>query len=401
MQVLRAWFASTICLLLLICVPAPARGSSMQLLTQDKGWVLSNRHLFWTADNGSHWKDITPRAVGFIDAVFFLDTSRGWVLFSDGDEKSNLISFRLASTTDSGQTWAITPVKVPSQKPEELDGRTWLNFVDPLRGWMVLRANSSSAFSWGLLLKTDNGGKSWKELPQAPAAGQPVFATAHDGWISGPGWAGMFSTHDGGKTWGGGPSLEDLPPSMPAPGYGDVKFINAKHGFLPIWLQAAADAEEPRGTALALYVTEDGGRTWKRDRTLIDRGAFTKDGAALSRIGASTVVPDHSGTGWTLLVAFNDRKHLSRVALMTVGNQGEVTTDAAPSVTSENVLWRPGDDVAELSFTSSVQGWVRTALGDLLLTVDGGATWKNIGPAQRPVAPAINFPTTFRKFHQS
>jgi photosystem II stability/assembly factor-like uncharacterized protein len=180
-----------------------------------------------------------------------------------------------------------------------------------------------------------------------------------------------------------------------------VKFINAKHGFLPIWLQAAADAEEPRGTALALYVTEDGGRTWKRDRTLIDRGAFTKDGAALSRIGASTVVPDHSGTGWTLLVAFNDRKHLSRVALMTVGNQGEVTTDAAPSVTSENVLWRPGDDVAELSFTSSVQGWVRTALGDLLLTVDGGATWKNIGPAQRPVAPAINFPTTFRKFHQS
>lgn len=394
MEVLRAWFVSTMGLLLLVCAPALARGTSMQLLTQDKGWALSNRHLFWTADNGSHWKDITPRAVGFIDDVFFLDTSRGWVLFNDSDEKSDLISFRLASTADSGQTWTIIPIKVPNQEQDELSGSAWLDFIDPLHGWFMLQRNSSAAFSLGRLFATSDGGASWHELG-APIAGRPVFVTALDGWISGnSGPKGMYSTHDGGKSWQeDGPPLQKLPASLPTePGYGDVKFTNAKHGFLVIWLGPSNDAEEPRGEALVLYVTDDGGRNWKRDRVL------TTDHSKFLRLGASTVVPDPSGTGSALIVRFNDRKHLNRLTLMTA-RQGETTTDVAPSVSSENILWRQGDDVAELSFTSGARGWARTALGDLLLTMDGGATWKDISPTRVPAAPATKPPATFRDFH--
>src|SRR5215472_8940069 len=295
MEVLRAWFAARMALALLVCAPALGWGTSMQLLTPDKGWAVTGGRLFWTADNGSHWKDITPRAIGFIDTVFFLDTSRGWVLFSDGDENSNLISFRLASTTDSGQTWAITPLEVPDQRADELDGRAWVDFVNPLHGWIILLRNSSSAFSLGRLFATSDGGESWREFGP-PVAGRPVFNTTKDGWISGPGWAGMFSTYDGGKTWqDNGPSLQDLPPSLPTqPSYGDVKFTDAKHGAVPIWLQPSNDAEESRGTALVLYVTDDGGRTWKRERTLTDRGTFSKYGGALSRIGVDALGRVHT-----------------------------------------------------------------------------------------------------------
>jgi len=388
--------ASTIAVLLL-CSSALAQ--NMRLLAPDTGWALSGTRLYWTADNGTHWKNITPQSQGAIDDVYFLDASHGWVLFSHGDEDNNegnnTVSFEVARTIDSGETWAITPIAVPSQEPTELNGRGHINFADPQHGWAVLLANSDAATEWGLLLATDDGGTSWKELPQPPVVGRPVFAAAQNGWISGPAWAGgIYSTRDGGKSWQpDGPSLESLPPSLPTrASYGDVKFTDANHGFVPIWLRASSNVEEPRGTALILYTTEDGGRTWGRDKTLADRGAFSKTGAALSRIGASAVVPDPSGGVSSFLVAFNDRKHLNRVTLMTVG-RGETWTDATPAAISENVLWRQGDDVAELSFTNAEQGWARTSLEDLLLTTDGGKTWKNISPVlvTRPtVIPTTN-----------
>ena len=379
------WFAFP---MILLCASALAQTTSMQLLTPDTGWALSNSHLFWTTESGNHWRDVTPHVTGHIDDVFFLDTSRGWALLSSS-ENSDMVSFRLARTADSGQTWTITPIKVPNQEQDELSGSAWLDFIDPLHGWFMLQRNSSAAFSLGRLFATSDGGASWHELG-APIAGRPVFATALDGWISGnSGPKGMYSTHDGGKSWQeDGPPLQELPASLPTrPTYGDVKFADAKHGSLLISLAASNDVEEPRGEALVLYVTDNGGRTWKPDRTLTDKGAFTKHGAALSRLGAHCLVPDSSGSGSTLIVRFNDRKHPNRVTLMTA-RQGEITTDAAPAASSESVLWRQGDDVAELSFFTSAEGWARTSLGDLLLTTDGGATWKDISPT--PVArPAV------------
>ncbi|HXC44348.1 MAG TPA: glycoside hydrolase domain-containing protein [Candidatus Dormibacteraeota bacterium] len=399
MAAMRRIFIAFSFLLLVSWTPVLGQNASMQLITSEKGWALDNRRLFWTNDDGSHWKDVTPphQESETITDTFFLDVSHGWVLLCGEQEGENTLSFNVAYTSDSGGTWAVAPVRVPSQKPDELDGHAWLDFVDPLHGWMVLHANSSSAFSWGLLLATDDGGKNWKELAQAPIAGRPIFATPQEGWISGNGGPkGMYSTHDGGISWQyDGPTLENLPSSLPTnPSYGDMKFTDANHGFLVIYLSPATDAEEPRGTAMALYVTSDSGRTWKYDRVLIDRGALTKNVGVLSRLVAGYVIPSVSEAG-SLLVAFNDRKNLNRVTLMNIAHQGEATTEGTPSTRSENVLWRPGDDIAALSFVSGARGWARTSLGDLLLTSDSGATWKNINPIPvvRPAAaPTANGP---------
>ncbi len=272
---------SLLALILFPCIPALGQNPSMQLITAKSGWAIDNHRLFWTSDNGSHWKDVTPAhgpSENLTD-VFFSDESHGWALLYAEDDDQGKLTFRVAGTADSGQTWTVALVKIPSQKPDELSGYGWLDFIDPLCGWMVLQAKSSSAFSWGLLLATSDGGKSWNELPQAPMAGRPVFATPRDGWVAGnAGGGGIYSTHDGGRTWqGDGPPLENLPQSLPTRAtYGDAKFTDARHGFLPIWLRPSSDAEEPRGTALVLYVTDDGGRSWKLDRTLTDQGASTK-----------------------------------------------------------------------------------------------------------------------------
>jgi photosystem II stability/assembly factor-like uncharacterized protein len=347
----------------------------MKLLSSQSGWVLSGKHLYWTADNGGHWTDITPRGEGLTD-VFFRDESRGWALLSSPTGNANLISFRLASTSDSGKNWSISPVKVSSQKPEALDGSGWLEFADPLHGWVLLPAQSSSALSWGLLLATDDGGKNWKELPQAPVAARPAFVTALEGWLAGPGWAGIYRTRDGGKSWqSGGPSLEDLPASLPTrTSYGDMKFTDAKHAFLPIWLSPQTDAENPRGTALVLYVTNDGGSTWIREITQTDR-SFTKSGAPLWHFGPSSLTLDSSGTAVLITVTASDGSHPDRLSLTLATHEGGTTHSNA-----ENALQGHGS-ITDLSFVSSTNGWASTSSGSLLSTTDGGRTWKDVSPS--------------------
>ncbi len=358
----------------------------MKLLAAKVGWASTGHNLFWTTDDGGHWKDITPPAQGDLKDVFFLDESHGWALLDSYDEQGGTVSFHLSATSDSGQNWTITPIRVPSQKPDELSGVGWISFADPLHGWIVLRANSSSAFSWGLTVSTEDGGKNWKELAQSPIAGRPVFATLKEGWITGNGGGGgIYSTRDGGKTWReAGASLQGLPSTLPtSPWYEDVKFIDAKHGLLPIYLSPSpGEVQASKGPALVLYATDDGGQTWKPDRNLVDQSKAPS-------IGASALVRGPSGMGPVLLAVFNDEKHADQVTLMTLAQPGPTTTEAAPKVRSETIPWRRGDLIVQLSFISAAEGWALTRSGDLLLTADRGVTWSDISPvkAPRPAAP--------------
>ena len=396
MQALRSklHIALAICFFL-VSVDAFAADRSMQLITSSTGWAIDGGRLFWTEDNGTSWRDISPPRFKSVTDVMFLDTSHGWVILAneDGDGK---IAFSAASTNDAGLNWIVSHVNVPSQRRDELDGVGWLNFIDPLHGWAVLHARSSSAFSWALLLGTDDGGKSWNELPQAPIAGRPVFVTPQDGWISGGGGGGgVYRTRDGGRSWqSAGPSLEDLPAAMPTRAeFGNVKFTDSRHGFLPIRLVPSTDAENPRGTGLVLYATEDGGDSWKIDRWLTDRSS-ARTGAPLSHTGPNTLAPGSSGGETVLITAADDsRTHPGRLTLSTVQPESKTV-----SVTSENLL-SERDWAVELSFPSSSHGWLRTSSASLLETDDGGAMWKDISPSHPHAAVAPRRGAAARRFN--
>jgi hypothetical protein len=93
---------------------------SMKLLTAEVGWAQNGQHLYWTTDDGAHWKDIAPPRSSnqSLGGVFFLDTSTGWVVLSHPEEKAEQ-QFRVAATSDAGATWLSSPIKLPWKRYAE------------------------------------------------------------------------------------------------------------------------------------------------------------------------------------------------------------------------------------------------------------------------------------------
>src|SRR5690349_6109620 len=86
-------FVFSLLIALCFCRPASAQqgagGKYMHVIAPGVGWVLMPGRLYWTTDGGGQWSDITPKSPcpsEAIVAVFFLDTSNGWVLLSGWDE---------------------------------------------------------------------------------------------------------------------------------------------------------------------------------------------------------------------------------------------------------------------------------------------------------------------------
>lgn len=207
---------------------------SMKLIAPNVGWATTGdgslRKLFWTADGGAHWRDITPnpfvnseaqkiemsrRPYGVeqtsIGDVFFLDTHRGWVLFccgyTDSKDPNLAIEYDLAKTTDAGATWSIARVNIPPDanyyNAGDANGGT-IEFADSLHGWLTLTSCGGHSCG-GPLLATSDGGRTWRATNGG--GGEPLLlVTPTFGWsveIPNP-WEGdeessLSITRDGAK----------------------------------------------------------------------------------------------------------------------------------------------------------------------------------------------------------
>jgi hypothetical protein len=264
MQIVRNHLSVTL-LLVVLCATATAQVRSMKLLTAEIGWAATNDRLFWTANGGSEWRDITPNTAskGVISSVFFLDTSTGWALFVHGD-KNDEAHFELASTANSGKDWSVAHLIIPhlNQRQFPVSGPSRMDFVDNIHGWMDLDVESNANFRAGILLVTIDGGKTWDWAPKSPgAAGRIYFIDTENGWLAGgPGDQKLYATHDGSKSWqevllkapaairpATNPTF-DRPPVCADP----------KHCFLAV----TYSGPEGSASALVLFSSEDGARTW-------------------------------------------------------------------------------------------------------------------------------------------
>jgi photosystem II stability/assembly factor-like uncharacterized protein len=200
-------FLLTLCLFRDTKAQTVGRIESMKLLTADTGWAATRSHLFWTPDDGLHWKDITPKtaiSAVTISAVFFLDPSSGWVLLARNGMGEEQPEFELATTTNAGAEWATSRIKVPPLSPPEamLTGVGYMHFLDSGHGWINLSVASGSAFHPGATLSTQDGGKTWSWVPMgAGSAGPIMFTTLQDGWILSPDQTELYFTHDASKSW--------------------------------------------------------------------------------------------------------------------------------------------------------------------------------------------------------
>jgi len=282
-----------------------------------------------TTDGGRTWDRDSVPAAAKLDLRAIAATSRDVAhALSIGD------SSRIFRTTDGGRTWTL----------QFLSTRTG-SFFDAIQFWDAKHgiAMSDPVDGRFLIITTDDGGDTWKEMPASgmPAAlrGEGGFAASgtclivtgdSDAWLvsGGAAVARLYHSTDRGRTW----TVHDTPLRAGAPSMGifSVAFRDARHGVI-----AGGDYQQPALRGRNVAVTHDGGITWTlTDSTSSPAGyrsavAFLpkSDGSTLVAVGLTgTDVSRDGGRSWTLVgsVAYNSVAFATDGSGWAVGPKGRI-----------------------------------------------------------------------------
>jgi photosystem II stability/assembly factor-like uncharacterized protein len=139
-----------------------------------------------------------------------------------------------------------------------------LQFVDPVHGWFLWKKQGSAASNFGLLLATSDGGVTWTELPEPPSGGPMNFHTLQEGSMvaypqeEDPPGDVLYVTHDGGRTWRKTSITEPAICKDCRRAYELPTFRNPKRASMPVtfWAYESPNID-------TTYVTRDGGKSWQ------------------------------------------------------------------------------------------------------------------------------------------
>ena len=178
------------------------------------GRVNGPAALFASDDAGVHWKRLAlPPQIAMILDVKFLDPSTGFV-FAGTDPDAAKSHGLIAKTVDGGRTWKLV---YESRRPYEL---MWKGTFPSRRvGYATLQnystqaaqdpAAGAKAMPQRFVVKTDDGGDTWRELPMVENEKVQEFGIAfvdeQQGWVGAAPTG--FATTDGGATWTAVPAM--------------------------------------------------------------------------------------------------------------------------------------------------------------------------------------------------
>ena len=300
-----------------------------------------------TSNGGKLWKTARPSDGGAYSANALAPVPGGglWVAGSEGWDGA-LVS----RSADQGATWAYASVPTLEYL---------LGIAAPTR------KVGFAAGTGGALLRTADGGRTWKKVATAPHGDLLGlhFASAADGWtlandrvaVAGT----VERTTDGGATW---------TPQTTAPG----TFLYAVDSVgKDVWVAGGDPSAGPllggervSGDGVLLH-SPDGGATWETQ---------WGGGAADLRLNDVDMLDDQ--TGW----AVGDATAAQHAIVLR-------TTDGGASWTAQY----PGDVTFDLAAVHVLDAQTAWAVGDgeqVLRTSDGGATWTTtrgdvVGPVTR------------------
>jgi len=212
----------------------------------------------------------------------------------------------------------------PAPLPEGFRYRS-IAFLDERRGFIAGDA--------GTLLASEDGGQTWQRRPLPVKDNLTwIHFTGESLWISG--WSGvMLHSSDGGKTW-------VTQNSGVTQGLESVYFTDPQHGWAVGW-------------SGVIVRTTDGGKTWQRANTL------------MSFWSLSSVYFRDPANGWA------------------VGFNGQILRTKDGGVNWEELKSPVRSRLTSITFDRQGRGWI-TANNDLLLSEDGGESWRNL-PTQEVV----------------
>jgi photosystem II stability/assembly factor-like uncharacterized protein len=338
-----------------------------------EGWAVTAirepgpNMLLHTADGGVHWDDVTPPGSSGVSQPAVLTSLIAW-----------LDASTLLHTNDGGRTWqSLGPLPMFRARG---NGALFpvlgtLDFIDARNGWRMMGATAVTNEEL-YIHRTTDGGTTWTQIAHAgngdersglPFAGRKAgmtFLSTTAGWVTGyqPGCdhTYLFMTADGGRTWR--PQRIPPPPQVRSHWNGATLppvFFSIRDGVLPVSLSYSVKGEycEEGKAAVAFSETHDGGATWIST-------------SPLEAYGVPAWSFADTAHGWVLVTGVLGTEVLYR------------TTDGGRHWTA---LPLPADfaDIHQLDFISPLAGWavrgsswsLKRIPGSLLKTVDGGRTW--------------------------
>jgi photosystem II stability/assembly factor-like uncharacterized protein len=337
---------------------------SIQMFDAFNGWALTDSYVLRTNDSGTTWYNVTVPGISSMGGASFQTATRAWIIAQVPDTEGST----LFHTIDGG--------------------RTWTSFSNlPFRGGSIRFINDANGFVFesepvGMhkqpvwLYQTMDGGATWTlkytNDPLDPNAGTSLpfgglkygvtFRDTLTGWVGGmtpmDGFVYLYKTTDGGVTW------SQQPLALP-PGYQSAfitttapTFFGPNDAILPVRMGGNA------GTDLFIYITHDGGATWK-----VSSG-FARNGDFISFASLSDAF------SWDFANIFH-----------VTNDSGNTWRNVTPNVPFGTL----GYQFLGMDFVSTTTGWVVVGHEDytttsLYRTTDGGSTWTLLS-SNPPLSP--------------
>jgi photosystem II stability/assembly factor-like uncharacterized protein len=299
-----------------------------------RGVVVGEYGAFYaTADAGVSWQKAAVTPASSLNAIFWLDQQRGWVVGSAGPDDA----FR---TTDGGQTWTkMTGLPHGSHYS--------VTFLTASFGYTVF--NGGSAI-------TRNGGTTWSDYPYNAV----MFKDDQVGlaWDD----QGILRTTNGGLAW--------------------TRVLSAP-SVIPLWVSSTVCVAMGSG---GIYRSTTAGQSWTKVST-IDRYYSSAALSANTIVGwnnvgdvvrsadggltwSETVGQCPEGILWAVRVNDNTICGVSASGDVYRSTNGGATWSRTQDGLGEGpVLW-------DIHFTDSQHGWVVGQNGIILRSTDGGASWR-------------------------
>jgi photosystem II stability/assembly factor-like uncharacterized protein len=255
-------------------------------------------------------KPISSELKPVASPLYFINERVGWALTKES----------LYTTENGGKTWTkLASVGLQNFKA--------LEFVSEQQG-LAIRDDWNSKKRSNTVLRTQDGGRSWREVLAVPTPIYTIdFIDHRVGYVSGR-WYPIHQTNDGGDTWRKTNGIEGL---------NYLYFLDKNEGW---------------GFGGAIWHTNDGGKTWNQ------------------------VVP-YEQVSDLFSVRFIDKS----TAWILGGQELWFTADGA---TWHKYTKLPATEgpFAAIDFVSNQEGWIVSDSGSIIHTQDGGSAWETIAHSQ-------------------
>jgi photosystem II stability/assembly factor-like uncharacterized protein/pimeloyl-ACP methyl ester carboxylesterase len=288
----------------------PGKQDDITFINENEGWYVNGLgSIYHTKDAGANWEKQLEKKGTFFRCIAFVDSLRGFAGTVGTEYFPNVSdTIPLYGTTDGGKTWnpvsyngpyvkglcAIEIVKEQFINQGKIDykihiyavgrvgspanmmvshdgGLSWtsnsmnkyckmlfdIKMFDKNNGFVCAASDEDMEKSNALILKTSDGGKTWKKVYQSnrpfETTWKASFPTEKIGYVTIQSYnpdpnvkqQRVAKTTDGGETWNEINLVEDAG----AREFG-IGFIDENHGFV--------------GTMNSGYETKDGGKTWAK-----------------------------------------------------------------------------------------------------------------------------------------